>query len=232
VAALRVRWGWRSVQAPCAESYNVCGYREKKSLHDSLRDTPRVQRLRRQFRHRFATEWREQIGHLKFLDESGTNFGFTRRYGRARPGQRVVEGTPGHAGPHYTLLATLSMEGVQAPWLLKGAMDGAAFEVYVKQALLPTLCAGDIVVMDNLSFHKAPRIRKLIETVGAHLEFLPPYSPDFNPIELCWSKIKTALRMHKPRTFEALLDALDDAFGSVTTQKVAAWFAHCGYENP
>jgi transposase len=191
-----------------------------------------VRRLRRRFRQRLSEEWRGQIAQLKFIDESGTNLGFTRRFGRARPGQRVVEGTPGNAGPHYTLLAALSMQGVQAPWLLEGAMDGAAFAVYVEQVLVPTLHPGDIVVMDNLSFHKAPRIRRLIEAVGARLEFLPPYSPDLNPIELCGSKIKTALRARKARSFAALLDALDDAFGAVTKQDAQAWFAHCGYDNP
>lgn len=201
-------------------------------MHDSLRDTPRVQRLRRQFRQRSTEEWNTQLTHLKFLDESGTNLGFTRRFGRARPGQPVVEGTPGNSGPHYTLIAALSLQGVQAAWLLKGAMDGAAFEVYVAQVLLPTLQHGDIVLMDNLSFHKTSRIRTLIESVGARLEFLPPYSPDLNPIELGWSKIKTALRATKPRTFETLIDALDDAFGSVTKQDAEAWFAHCGYCKP
>ncbi len=160
------------------------------------------------------------------------NLGFTRRFGRARPGQRVVEGTPGDSGPHYTLLAAVSVQGIQAPWILEGAMDGVAFKVYVEQVLVPTLRPGDIVLMDNLSFHKAPCIRTLIESVGARLEFLPPYSPDLNPIELCWSKVKTALRTAKARTFEALLEALADAFGSVTPHDTQAWFAHCGYVKP
>ncbi len=142
-----------------------------------------------------------------------------------------MEGTPGHSGVHYTLIAALSLQGIQAPWMLKGPMDGTAFEVYIEQVLVPTLRRGDIVLMDNLSFHKAPHIRQLIESVGAHLEFLPPYSPDLNPIELCWSKIKTALRAAKSRTFGTLLDALDDAFGSVMKQDAQAWFAHCGYAN-
>jgi transposase len=191
-----------------------------------------VRRLRRQFRQRITEEWNTQLAHLKFLDESGTNLGLTRWFGRARPGQRVVEGTPGDSGAHYTLIAALSTQGIQAPWILKGAMDGAAFEVYVEQVLVPTLRRGDIVLMDNLSFHKAPRLRRLIESVGARLEFLPPYSPDLNPIELCWSKIKTARRAAKARTFEALLDALDAAFASVTKQDAKAWFAHCGYRKP
>lgn len=222
----------RSVRARCAESCSGCAYREKKSLHDSQRDTPRVRRLRRRFRQRIREEWGSQLGHLKFIDESGVNLGFTRRFGRARPGQRVVEGTPGDTGRHYTLIAALSAQGIQAPWLLEGAMDGAAFEVYIAQVLVPTLRRGDIVLMDNLSFHKGPRVRILIEAVGAHLEFLPPYSPDLNPIELCWSKVKTVLRSAKARTFDPLLEALDDAFSSITKHDAKAWFAHCGYIKP
>ena len=179
-----------------------------------------------------TVEWSARLGHLKFIDESGVNLGFTRWFGRARPGQRIVEGTPGDSGPHFSLLAAVSIQGIQAPWILEGPMDGAAFRVYIEQALVPTLRRGDIVLMDNLSFHKAPCIRTLIESVGAHLEFLPPYSPDLNPIELCWSKVKTALRSAKARTFEALLAALADAFGSVTQQDTQAWFAHCGYTQP
>lgn len=205
---------------------------KKKSLHDSQRDTTRVRRLRREFQQQRKETWRDFLGHLKFLDESGVNLGLTRRFGRARPGHRVLEGTPGNAGPHFTLLATLSVQSVDAPWLLKGAMDGAAFEVYVAQVLVPSLRPGDIIFMDNLNFHKRPQIRQLIEAVGAHLEFLPPYSPDFNPIELCWSKVKTALRTAKARTFEALLAALADAFASVNPDDIEAWFAHCGYAKP
>jgi len=205
---------------------------KKKSLHDSQRDTPRIRRLRRQFGQRITEEWSARLGHLKFIDESGVNLGLTRWYGRARPGQRVVEGTPGDSGAHYTLLAALSAQGVQAPWVLEGAMDGVAFAVYIEQILVPTLHRGDIVVMDNLTFHKAPHIRALIESVGAHLEFLPPYSPDLNPIELCWSKVKAALRTAKARTFEALVTALADALGAVTEQDAKAWFAHCGYVKP
>ena len=104
--------------------------------------------------------------------------------------------------------------------------------MYIEQVLVPTLRRGDIVLIDNLAPHKAPHIRQLIETKGARLEFLPPYSPDFNPIELCWSKVKTALRAAKARTFESLLDALANAFGSVSHRDIAAWFAHCGYLKP
>ncbi len=205
---------------------------KKKALYDSQRNTPRVRRLRRRFKQKIDEEWSARLGHLKFIDESGANLGLTRRFGRARPGQRVREGTPGESGAHYTLVAAVSLQGLEAPALLEGAMDGPAFEVYIEHVLVPTLHRGDIVFMDNLSFHKAPRIRALLESVGARLEYLPPYSPDLNPIELCWSKVKTALRAAKARTFEALVDALTEAFGSVSQQDVAAWFAHCGYVKP
>lgn len=172
------------------------------------------------------------IQHLKFIDESGVNLGLTRWFGRAAPGPRVVEATPGDSGAHSTLIAALGLQGIQAPWLLGGAMDRAAFEIYVEQVLAPTLRRGDIVLIDNLTPHKGSHTRQLIEARGACLEFLPPYSPDFNPIELCWSKVKTALRAAKPRTFESLLEALADAFGSVSHRDVKAWFAHCGYVKP
>jgi transposase len=205
---------------------------KKKSLHDSQRDTPRVRRLRSQFKKRRTDEWLSILRRLKFVDESGVHFGLTRLFGRARPGQRVVEATPGETGTHYTLLAALGLQGLQAPALLAGALDGSAFEVYIEQVLLPTLRRGDIVLMDNLSSHKSPHIRQWIESVGARLEFLPPYSPDLNPIELCWSKVKTSLRRAKAQTFEALLEALADAFDSVAKPDIEAWFAHCGYVKP
>ena len=169
------------------------------------------------------------IRRLKFIDESGAHLGLTRLFGRAAPGERVVDASPGHSGPHYTLVATLGWQAVQAPWVLKGTMDGTAFAAYVEHVLTPTLRRGDIVVLDNLSAHKGERIRQLIEGRGARLEYLPPYSPDFNPIELCWAKIKTALRAAKARTLDALLDAVAEALRSISRSDVRAWFAHCGY---
>jgi transposase len=166
---------------------------------------------------------------LRFLDESGVHLGLTRLFGRAAPGERVVEGTPASSGPHYTVIASLGWGGVQAPWMLEGAMTGAAFETYVEHILAPTLRPKEIVLMDNLSAHKGPKVRALIEARGARLEYLPPYSSDWNPIEECWSKVKTALRAAKARTFEELLDALGDALRAVSPDDAAAWFAHCGY---
>jgi transposase len=202
---------------------------QKKSLHDSQRETPRVKALREDFQTRFVDTLGKLVKRLKFLDESGANLGLTRLFGRAAPGQRVVEATPGYSGPHYTLLATLGWQEVSAPWLLEGSIDSVAFEAYVRSQLLPTLRRGDIVVMDNLSAHTGETIRQLIEAQGARLEFLPPYSPDFNPIELCWAKVKTALRAAKARTLEDLLEAVAQALRSISLTDIQHWFAHCGY---
>lgn len=169
---------------------------------------------------------------LKFIDETGAHLGLTRLFGRAAPGQRVVEATPGDSGAHDTALAARGLHGVTAPWVVEGAMNTATFETYVEFVLCPTLRRGEIVVLDNLSAHKSARVDELIAARGARVEFLPPYSSDFNPIALCWATVKTALRTAKARTFEALLDALAKALRAVTPQDARAWFAHCGYEVP
>jgi transposase len=185
--------------------------------------------LRRAFGELIQSTLAPLVNHLKFIDEIGANMGLTRLYGRAAPGVRVVEATPGRSGTHYTLVATLGWQGIEAPWLLAGSMDRLAFETYVEFVLAPSLVAGDIVLLDNLSAHQSPRVEQLIEARGARVQFLSPYSPDFNPIELCWSKVKTALRAAKARTHQALIDALDHAFQSISFSDARAWFAHCGY---
>jgi transposase len=163
------------------------------------------------------------------VDESGLHLGMTRLFGRAAPEERVVEGTPGFSGPHYTVVADWGWDGVRAPWLLEGAMTGNAFETYVEHVLAPALKPGEIVLMDNLSAHKGIRVRAAIEARGACLEYLPPSSSDWNPIEKCWSKVKAALRSAKPRTLDELVDVLANALLAVSRQDVAGWFTHCGY---
>lgn len=185
--------------------------------------------LRHDFQTRFVEGLGELVKRLKFLDESGAHLGLTRLCGRAAPGQRVVEATPGYSGPHYTLVATLGWQEVTAPWIFEGPINSLAFEAYVRSQLLPSLRRGDILVMDNLSAHTGETIRQLIEAQGAHLEFLPPYSPDFNPIELCWSKVKAALRAAKARTLDALVEAIAQALRSISFTDIQNWFAHCGY---
>lgn len=175
---------------------------------------------------------RSIASHLKFIDESGVNLGFTRLYGRATPGKRVVEATPNLSGTRYTLVATLGFSGVEASGFFQGAMNTTTFETYIEQALVPVLHPGDWIICDNLPAHKSHTTRSLIEARGARLIFLPPYSPDLNPIELCWSKIKTALRAAKARTLDGLVDALTEAFCSVTLTDIQAWFTHCGYTTP
>lgn len=127
------------------------------------------------------------------------------------------------------MIAAVGRDGVQAPFALEGAVDADAFLVYVRQVLLPTLGGGEIVVLDNLASHKHPRVRELIESAGAELWYLPPYSPDFNPIELMWSKIKQILRSLAARTFEGLIKAIGIALEEVTLQDLVGWFTHCGY---
>jgi len=188
-----------------------------------------VKRLREAYAKRVRETLGPMVKQLRFVDESGLHLGLTRLFGRTTPERRVVEGTPGYSGPHYTVVADLGLDGVRAPWLLEGAMNGNAFETYVEHVLAPTLKPGEIVLMDNLSAHMGAQVRAAIEAREAHLEYLPPYSSDWNPIEKCWSKVKAALRKAKPRSLDELLDALVDALRSVSLHDVAAWFTHCGY---
>jgi transposase len=188
-----------------------------------------VKRLRQAFVEQVETVLAPLQKRLKFIDESGAHLGMTRRYGRAAPGQRVSEASPGPAGTHYTFMASLSFTGIEAPLIFEGTLNGDRFETYVREVLGPTLKRKDLVIMDNLAAHKQVRIREAIEARGAQVVFLPPYSPDFNPIELCWSKVKARLRQAKARTFDALVEALCEALRAVTPHDVLAWFTHCGY---
>jgi transposase len=169
------------------------------------------------------------VQRVKWLDEMGSQLNLTRRYGRALPGERVVEGVPAGYGSNYTLLAVLSLTGVQAPFLLEGALDSEALRAYITEVLAPVLEPGDILVLDNLATHKVSWLTELIEAQGARLEYLPPYSPDYNPIERCWSKIKTYLRKAKARTYEALVQALCEALATITEADLLAWVEFCGY---
>lgn len=153
----------------------------------------------------------------------------TRLYGRAAPGARVVEATPGGGGARYTFVSTLSLDGLSEPWILKGSMTSEAFQVYIAQILVPGLLPGDIVVIDNLRAHLAAANRTAIEACGAHLVYLPPYSPDLSPIEPCWAKFKALLRKAKARSYEALLAACEQAFAAITRQDVRGCYAACGY---
>jgi transposase len=169
---------------------------------------------------------------LVFVDESGTNLAMTPSYGRAPRGERVVGTVPRNHGPNTTLLAALSLEGITAAMTLEGAADRAAFEVFVAEVLAPSLTPGQCVIWDNLSVHQSAEAARLLAARGCRLLFLPPYSPDFAPIEQAFSKLKTALRRTGARTRDALDDAITAALATITAADAHAWFAHCGYPIP
>ena len=166
---------------------------------------------------------------LVFLDESSATTQMTRNYGRAPRGERVREATPNSHWRTVTMLATLTLKGLQAPMTIESATDGDVFRTYLERILCPQLSPGQVVIMDNLSAHKVAGVRQLIESTGAKLVYLPPYSPDFNPIEQAWSKIKHLLRSAKSRSLEALESAIAEAMAAITPENASAWFAHCGY---
>ena len=153
----------------------------------------------------------------------------TRLYGRAPRGIRVYDRVPNGRWETTTMIAAIGRNGPQAPWVIDGPMDGAAFTVWAKQVLAPTLEPGDIIVMDNLSVHKNAAARAAIESAGAEIWDLPPYSPDLNPIEKMWSKVKALLRQSKARDTEALYNAIGHAMAKVSQQDIVNWFASCGY---
>jgi transposase len=195
-------------------------------IHASERDTERVQLKRAGYQSEITAQ---MVGRLKFLDEAGSNIAMTRLYGRAAPGERVVDNAPQNYGENITMLATLSLDGIAAPMTVAGAVDGIVFKTYVEKVLAPTLLKGDIVIMDNLGAHKVAGVGELIEARGARVIYLPPYSPDLNPIEKCWSKIKTYLRAAKARTREALEQALKEVLLTISEKDARGWFASCGY---
>jgi len=181
--------------------------------------------------------WREATAQLDpeqlvFVDESGTNISLTRVYGWAPHDHRATGTVPRNHGKNTTLVAALAPDGLHEPWLLEGAMDTDTFVWYITEQLAPTLRPGQVVIVDNLSAHKADRIRQAIAARHCQLLFLPPYSPDFTPIEQAFSKIKAILRGLGARTKEALQEAVGLAIEAITPHDAAAWFAHAGYALP
>ena len=167
---------------------------------------------------------------LVFIDETWASTNMARRYGRCRRGERLRAGIPFGHWKTTTFFAGLRRSGMVAPWVLDGPMNGDAFTTYVTRVLVPELGRGDVVVMDNLSSHKAPAVRAAIESVGATLLFLPPYSPDFNPIEQAFSKLKAHLRKAAERTIHGLWNAIGRIIDLYSPQECANYFAACGYD--
>ena len=156
----------------------------------------------------------------------------TRAYARAPVGMRAVDAVPKNWGDAITVTAALTLDGIVAPMMLYGAMNARAFEAYVEQCLAPELREGDVVVLDNLGAHKSPRVHEVVEAAGARLVYLPAYSPDFNPIEHAWSKVKALLRKAKARTVPKLTHALRWALLQVTPEDALGWLLHCGFHVP
>ena len=167
---------------------------------------------------------------LGFIDETGTSTKMARLRGRSPRGERCRAPIPHGHWKTTTFVGALRLSGMTAPMTLDGAMHGAAFTAYVEQVLAPTLRPGDVVVMDNLPAHKPIAIRHAIERAGAELRFLPPYSPDFNPIELAFSKIKARLKKAAARTVNDLWDAIAEAIDAITPEESTNYFIATGYD--
>lgn len=170
---------------------------------------------------------------LVFVDESSTNTTFTPRYARAPKGERARGKAPRNWDKNVTLISSMGMEGMGPSMSMEGSSDTESFGIYMREILSPRLVAGQIVVMDNLSVHGSKWVREIIEGRGCELWLLPPYSPDFNPIEGAFtSKVKNLMRRAKARTLEALFEATHHALAAVALEDARGYFEHCGYKAP
>lgn len=166
---------------------------------------------------------------LVFIDETGTNTAMTRLRGRCRKGLRLIGRVPHGHWKTSTFIAGLRCDAIAAPCVIDAPMDGGIFRAYLEQCLVPTLKRGDIVIMDNLPAHKVAGVRELIEAAGATLVYLPPYSPDLNPIEQAFAKLKALLRKAGERSVPALWDRIGSLLDAFSSQECANYFRHAGY---
>jgi transposase len=198
--------------------------RKKKTRHADERNRPDVRKKRRRFRKEVRMIAPRR---LVFVDETGVTTAMTPTYGRAPRGQRVAASAPA-SWESVTLIAALGLDGARAPLAFPGATNETAFQAYVEGVLVPALRAGDVVVFDNLAAHLRPAVTEAIERAGARVMPLPPYSPDFTPIEEMFSKLKEFLRRVAARTRGKLYDALGEALRQITAQDILGWFQHTG----
>ncbi len=185
-----------------------------------------MQKLRAEF---WTTIGEVDLADLVFVDETGVNIAMNRLFARSTKGTRAYGERPDGRGKNVTMIGAISLEGIIATLTFQGGNNASAFQTYVTQVLVPSLWPGACVVMDNFSSHKVLGIREAIEAVGARLVYLSPYSPDFSPIENCWSKVKQFLRSLAARTYEELDQAITDALATVTLKDIIGWFTHCCY---
>ena len=200
---------------------------QKKTAHATEQDRPDILKRREEW---FDGQLDLDPEQLIFIDETWASTNMARRYGRAPRGERLRAGVPHGHWKTTTFVAGLSRTGMIAPWVLDGPMNGDAFNTYVTRVLVPELSPGNVVIMDNLSSHKAPAVRVAIEAAGARLLFLPPYSPDFNPIEMAFSKLKAHLRKAAERTIHGLWDAIGRIVDLYSSQECSNYFAAAGYD--
>jgi transposase len=210
----------------CGAFSSTRGSALKKSLHASEQDRADIARRR--------TRWKTHQGRLDprrlvFIDETWAKTNMTRRYGRCRRGARLIAKVPHGRWRTLTFLAALRHDRITAPCVIDGPINGASFRAYIEQFLVPTLSPGDVVVMDNLASHKAKAVRHLIRAAGAKLFFLPRYSPDLNPIEQVFAKLKTLLRRTDPRTIEATWRGIGSLLDRFTPKECANYLANAGY---
>ncbi len=195
-------------------------------MHADEKETERVQSLRVKF-------WLEMQAispeNLIFIDEAGVNLSLIRRLARAPKGKRAHSSRPQKRSKNVSVIGAIGLKGVITKYSLLGATDGLTFEAFISQNLVPQLWEGACVVMDNCSVHLGKEIENLIEAAGAKLIYLPPYSPDFSPIENCWSKIKSILRSIGARNYPSLAQAIEAAFEKVSLNDIRNWFTHCCY---
>jgi len=198
----------------------------KKSLHASEQDRPDVARRRERWR---LHQGKLDASRLVFIDETWAKTNMTRAHGRCARGKRLVAKAPHGHWRTLTFLAALRCDRIDAPCVIDGPINGQSFLAYVEQLLIPTLCAGDIVIMDNLGSHKGQAVRRAIRAAGAKLLFLPPYSPDLNPIEQVFAKLKTLLRKAEERTVEATWQRIGILLNAFTPNECSNYFVNAGY---
>ena len=200
----------------------------KKGLIAQERDKPAVRKARLDWARRQKV-MQDQPHRLIFIDETGTDTNMTRAYGRCPKGLRLKGTAPFRRWGNQTLIAGLSCEGIMAPWVISGAMDRDAFETYVEKVLVPELEPGSVVILDNLATHKSDKAARLLKAHGCWFLFLPAYSPNLNPIEMAFSKLKAHLRRIGARTFDQLIAAIGDVCGLFTPVECWNFFKAAGY---
>ena len=200
---------------------------EKKTAHAAEQDRPDILIRRQEW---FDTQPDLDPARLVFIDETWASTNMARRYGRCRRGQRLRSAVPHGHWKTTTFVAGLRLTGIVAPMVLDGPINGRSFQTYVDRVLVPDLRPGDIVIMDNLGSHKGPGVQAAIEAAGATVRYLPPYSPDFNPIEKAFSKLKAHLRKAAERTRDALWDRIGTLIDQVSPEECSNFFTAAGYE--